>query len=117
MLISHLFTHSPSGGPLNFTHSILNYVLLKFILTKQCVVIFSRNVTLPTLSLAESNYIGPPITLTQLKAANIGMKRGISPGWDSVPPKFCTTFRDLQGQFILDMIKCPIEKGCFLNDI
>lgn len=66
-------------------------------------------------SLWLTNYLGPPITLTQLKAANIGMKRGISPGWDGVPPKFCTTFRNLRGQFILNMIKCPVEKGWFLK--
>lgn len=98
---------------INFTHSTLNYVLLKFILTKQFVVISLRNVTLHTLSLADFNYLGPPITLTQ--AANIGMKRGISPGWDGVPLNFCTTFRNLRGQFILNMIKCPIEKGWFLK--
>lgn len=98
---------------INFTHSTLNYVLLKFILTKQFVVISLRNVTLHTLFLADFNYLGPPITLTQ--AANIGMKRGISPGWDGVPLNFCTTFRNLRGQFILNMIKCPIEKGWFLK--
>jgi len=40
----------------------------------------------------------------KLKKGIAGMKRGKSSGWDGIPPEFYLTFRDLLGQFLLEMI-------------
>lgn len=66
MLISHLFTHSPSLNGPQRDHKFHSFY------SKLC-----------------ASEIHPDKAMcgnkTQLKAANIGMKRGISPGWDGAP--------------------------------
>lgn len=60
------------------------------------------------------NDLGTPITLIKLKEAVMGMKMGKSPGWDGIPPVLYTTFWDLLGQFLLDMINFSIKNSYFL---
>lgn len=55
---------------------------------------FMGNLNIPSLSQEEADHLGSPITLNELKEAIFGMKRGKSPGWDGIPPKFYSTFWD-----------------------
>ena len=53
---------------------------------------FLQDLELPTLEQEAAQRLGEPITLTELRGAIAGMKKGKSPGWDGIPPEFYLTF-------------------------
>lgn len=78
---------------------------------------FFQDLELPTLTHEDAQCLGEPITITELRDAVAGMKRGKSPGWDGIPPEFYFTFWEEMGQYLLAMFHKAIEVGAFFNDI
>uniref|UniRef100_A0A8C9X7I8 Reverse transcriptase domain-containing protein n=1 Tax=Sander lucioperca TaxID=283035 RepID=A0A8C9X7I8_SANLU len=78
---------------------------------------FLQDLELPTLTPEDAQRLGEPITLTELRGAIAGMKKGKSPGWDGIPPEFYITFWEELGQYFLAMVRKAVEVGAFFNDM
>ena len=78
---------------------------------------FFQDLNLPALTQEDADCLGEPITLTELKNAVAGMKKGKSPGWDGIPPEFYLTFSEELGQYLLAMRHRSIDVGAFFNDL
>lgn len=76
---------------------------------------FFQGLTLASLSEEEAVSLIAPISLDELKAALMVMKKGKSPGWDGIPPELYLVFWDELGQPLLNMILHSVCKGSFNN--
>ncbi len=76
---------------------------------------FFQGLTLASLSEEEAVSLNAPISLDELKAALMVMKKGKSPGWDGIPPELYLVFWDELGQPLLNLILHSVCKGSFNN--
>ena len=79
------------------------------ILTTQCQD-FLKKLDLPFLDPEETDELGQPISLEELKLALKGMKKGKTSGLDGIPPEHLLQYFDILGPTMLQAVISAIKR-------
>lgn len=78
---------------------------------------FLGKLELSLLPEAECINLEKPISIGELRDADIDMHRGKAPGLDGIPPEFYVTFWEQISPFLLQMIERSLDSGRFSRDV